>query len=163
MIRTLARLAPLLLCPAAALAACPDTTVLSCTTTGGTRALEVCLSGSTVNYSYGPPGGPAEMVLTAALGPGIYRPSTDVGARKYQGLRIANASHAYESWFAFDSLSDTPPEAGVTVLKGDDVTETALCDPGSISANFTVLGKATKAAGFCWDPASLGWVPGACD
>ena len=30
-------------------------------------------------------------------------------------------------------------------------------------ANFAVLGKATQAAGFCWDPASLGWVPGACD
>ena len=151
-----------LLAPTASFAACPDTTVLACTTNRGTAALEVCLAGSTVSYRYGPPAGPAEMVLTAALGPGIYRPSTDVGARKYQGLRIANASHAYESWFAFDSLTDTPPEAGVTVLQGEAITETVQCDPGSITANFAVLGQATEAAGFCWDPARSVWVPGAC-
>ncbi|MGL4235007.1 hypothetical protein [Tabrizicola sp.] len=147
-----------LLAPIAAQAACPDTTVLACTVAGGTKVLEVCLAGSDVSYSFGPASGPAEMALATRLGPGVYSPSTDQGRYKYQGLRISNASHAYESWFAYDSLDpQAAVEAGVHVMDDDRVVETALCDPGSITFDFTGLGPATEATGYCWDDSSYDW------
>ncbi len=147
-----------LLSPAAVQAACPGTVVLSCTVATGSKALEVCLSGPEISYSFGPPGGTVEVLLSARLGPGIYVPHAGRGRDRYQSVRISDATQTYESWVNYDSLDPTSTvAAGVYVLEGEEVVETALCDPESIIFDFSDLGPATEAAGYCWDDKSYDW------
>lgn len=148
--------------PALAVCGADETTVLDCTTRGGRNTLNVCLSGETIRYAYGPRGAVPELQLTDSVTGVEHRPWAGIGRAIWESTTFRNAGYAYEVFLSVDRMSENPgAEGGVTVSRGDEVLATVTCDPGSVTIGLWVVSDAKKALGICRDPAKQAWV--ACD
>lgn len=148
--------------PALAVCGADETTVLDCTTRGGRNTLNVCLSGETIRYAYGPRGAVPELQLTDSVTGVEHRPWAGIGRAIWESTTFRNAGYAYEVFLSVDRMSENPgAEGGVTVSRGDEVLATVTCDPGQRDHRAVGRQRCKKALGICRDPAKQAWV--ACD
>lgn len=156
----------MVLLPAAAQAACPAETFLSCPVEGG-KQVEVCIQpgnfagDGSFTYTFGPAEKP-ELDLSVPMAAGTVTPWSGVGRAIWASVGFPNAGYRYEVWHSFDRLDeDSGLEAGVNVLQGEDVVAQLVCEGGEIAPVFT-LEDAMAAAGYCWDLDESGWGRGDC-
>ena len=150
----------LCLLPLPALADCPGQTFVSCPVGGG-RWLEVCIGAEDFTYAFGPRGAP-ELRLSVPMAAGTVTPWPGVGRAIWSSVGFPNAGHVYEVWASVDRLTENPvPEAGVNVLRGDDLLAQIECQPGTAPGAF-VLEDAMAEAGWCWNLDQRRWQRGGC-
>lgn len=141
--------------PAAALASCPTETLVSCPI--GKKQLEVCLTGSTVQYRFGPAGRP-ELSLFNPIETVDYVPWNGIGRYINDMVVFHNAATSYEVWVSLDKM-DTAADytGGINVLRGGALLAQLTCNPGPKVLNLTPLSFAKEAVGQCWDPGMAHW------
>jgi hypothetical protein len=149
----------ILICLASpAAASCPDLAVLTCTTAGGAKVLEVCLAGEALTYSFGKAGKSPDITLTEPLANGTYTPWNGIGRAIWESTTFTNDGFVYEAWSSFDRLDENAVlEGGVNVLKGDRLQAEVRCDAGSVTAGFDQLFPVMQTKGFCWNRDSFVW------
>ena len=151
----------LCLLPLPALADCPGQTFVSCPVDGG-RWLEVCIGAEDFSYAFGPRSAP-ELRLSVPMAAGTVTPWSGVGRAIWSAVGFPNAGHVYEVWASVDRLTENPvPEAGVNVLRGDDLLAQIECQPGTAPGAVFVLEDAMAAAGWCWNLDARRWQRGGC-
>ena len=146
--------------PVLAACAVPGGTVLSCTTGGGAKALDVCIAGSDISYRYGPRGAAPELSLNAHVAQVEHQPWPGIGRTIWENTTFRNGSYAYEVYAAFDKIDQTD-SGGVTVYRGGSEIASVTCDPGSVTLGMWAVSDAKQAHGVCWDLNSHSW--GRCD
>lgn len=147
---------PFVLAGTAALAACPETTILSCPI--GKKQLEVCLTGPTATYSFGPRGRP-ELVLSDRIETLDYTPWNGIGRAIWETVVFHNGPVSYEVWASIDRMDrNAAYEGGVSVLKNGNQVALLRCNPGSRITDFAPLSDAKAQAGLCWDMDVTTWV-----
>ncbi len=146
----------LILSPAMAQAACPDQTVLSCPI--GKKQLEVCLTGATVTYAFGPKGAP-ELTLSEPLETVAFTPWPGVGGAIWQSVAFTNNGTTYEVWDAIQRGPDetSPREGGINVLRDDALQAQLDCKTGTVTGSVDMLYDAKTSAGQCWNTDSFQW------
>ncbi len=147
-------------------AACPaDTeTFLSCSMSGGSKVVDVCVGGAEVTYAFGPPGGVPELSLAEPLETVDYRPWPGIGRTMFERVLFQNGTVTYDVAATIDRDFDDRTESvavtvsgGITVLQGETELATLICDPDSADAPFGVLSDAKARIGQCWDLDSRVW------
>lgn len=140
--------------------ACPGgtETVLSCTAKGGQKALQVCIQGDYVTYSYGPRRGAPELQLAEAIRAVDHQPWPGVGRTIWEATTFRNGGYAYEAWIAVDRRpAGDPPAGGVTVMQGSKTIANVDCDVGTAEVGVWAVSDAKEARGICWDASSFRW------
>jgi hypothetical protein len=148
--------------PVAAQAACKGVTLVSCPVGGG-DVLEVCSTGSSFTYAFGPPAAP-ELRLSVPMSSGPVQPWPGVGSAIWSSVGFPNAGYTYEVWISVERSPDaTGPEAGVNVLQGDSIIADFVCDGGEIADPFRLQDEMYE-AGYCWNYEGFAWrSDGKCD
>lgn len=149
-----------LLAPSAALAACPGEMLLSCPV--GKKQLELCLTATTLTYSFGPKGAP-EITLTDDLRDVAYFPWPGVGSAIWDSVVFTNRDTAYEVWTSFErDPENTLTEAGINVLNGEQLVAQLTCATGSVTNDLSRLWDAKEAVGQCYNREMQLWQDGGC-
>ncbi len=144
-----------LLAPAAAGAACPGQVLLSCPI--GKKQLDLCLTATSLTYSFGPRGAP-ELALTTPIAQAAYQPWPGVGSAIWDAVTFTNNGTGYEVWTSIDRNDPNATwQGGVNVLKGEALQAQLTCAPGSVSGDLTAIFAAKEAAGQCWSFDTLRW------
>lgn len=126
----------------------------------GGKAVDICLQGEVVIYSYGPGGGAAELLLARRVeGVGMV-PWNGIGRTLWEELTFYNGTYAYAAHYAVDRLAEGAPkvEAGVEVREGERRIARVTCDAGSVTRfDFYPVYEAKEAAGQCWSRERFEW------
>lgn len=141
-------------------------TFLSCTFSGGMKALDVCSDSERATYAFGPAAGPPELALATTVADLDYEPWPGIGRTIWERVTFRNGGVAYVVHGAIER--DYPADAaaevvvtvtgGIEVMRGEEPIATLACDPGS--ADFAwgeALSNAKARAGLCLDHASRTW------
>ncbi|MEL6573809.1 MAG: hypothetical protein AAFQ64_19320 [Pseudomonadota bacterium] len=130
-----------------------DTPFMKCTFQGGAKAVEICLSGSDVSYTFGRVGNAAELALSVPVVDVDYLPWPGVGSSIWETVTFYNDGYSYEVLVGFERNPENPAHfGGITITKAGQELATLSCDPGSIDWGWgTDLFDAKAAAGLCWD------------
>lgn len=140
---------------ALALCAPESTIVLSCTTNGGTDHLDVCISGDSVTYRYGPESAP-DLTLMTIVARLEHQPWPGIGRAIWEAATFRNGAFSYEVYSSYDKF-DQISDGGVTVYQQDNEVASLACDAGSVKLGLFAIGDAKEAAGQCWDPEAQIW------
>ena len=130
----------------------PDQTVLMyCTVEDGARTLNLCLSGDTINYAFGPTGGAPTLEMTRVYEDVAYAPSIHQSGAIHEHVTLFNGNYGYEM-FTSSRLRTDPDaiaEGGIIVRLPDGQTQTLTCDAGTIIPNnpFDGIGQLARLAG----------------
>jgi hypothetical protein len=164
-------IAALVLAAPMAAAACPDgsTTFLSCTMSGGAKALDVCYADGVATYAFGPAGKTPDLALAEPIATLDYVPWPGIGSAIWETVTFRNAGYAYEvagsirrgpdETTADDTDMLVTQKGQISVMQGDRPVATLLCDPGSVSFDWTeALSDGKRAAGYELDQATREWV-----
>lgn len=155
--------------PHAALAECGGVVLISCETGNG-RHLEVCIEpgdfqgNGAFTYAFGSKGQP-DLTLRETFAAGTATPWSGVGRAIWESIAFRNDGHVYEAWHSVDRLTQDPTlEAGVNVLRGDDLLASLTCEsgPGTVIAPLFTIHDAMAEAGFCRDLTRHEWRRGGC-
>lgn len=150
----------LALLPLPAFAQCPGAEVLSCPI--GKKQLELCLTGESVTYSFGPAGKP-EMQITTAITDTAYQPWSGVGRAMWDAVSFTNKGTTYEVWTSIDRLDPQAVwEGGVNVLKNGNPITSLECAKGTVRSDLTEIFAAKESAGQCWNFDSFAWQQAPC-
>lgn len=151
----------LVLLPLPAMADCPAQTFVSCPV-GGNDRLEVCISGDTFTYAFGPAGRP-ELSLSVPMSAGTVAPWPGVGSAIWSSVSFHNGGYTYEVWASVDrNPDDANPQGGVNVLQGDAMLAQRTCQPGTVDTPAFMLEDQMADAGYCWNLDARVWVQGKC-
>lgn len=132
-----------------------------CTMKGGAKALDICRQGNVGLYRFGPGAGRAELLLGRHVRNIRLSPWGGMGSLIYEEVEFSAGDVTYQVYYAVSrSAADTPDmNAGVRVLRGDQMLADLTCDAGSVSVHdFSPLFEAKTAAGQCWQNDSSTWV-----
>ena len=148
----------LLAASAATLCACPkgSTTLLSCTMKGGSKTLDVCITGKTVTYAYGPARGKPELRLAEPVKTVRHEPWNGVSRTIWETVTFVNGPYSYEAALSFDKPSRSS-DGFLTVKKGDKEIVEIACDAGSAKIGLFALTDAKEKQGVCWDMENRLW------
>ncbi|MHA7876383.1 hypothetical protein [Roseivivax sp.] len=137
--------------------------LMRCTVKEGARQLDLCLQGGVLIYRYGPPEGPAEMLLARPVTEVDMLPWPGIGRYFWEVLTLYNGPVAYELYVSADRLDlEAPAEGGVTVIEDGEALAQLTCDPGTLSEmDLYPVFEAKEAAGQRYCPESQSW-DGAC-
>lgn len=145
---------------APALAACGGeaVTVLSCSTGGGAKTLDVCIRDGFVTYAFGPRGGTPQLDLSVPVAEIEHQPWNGIGRSIWETTTFRNAGHAYEVHISVDRLTEgQPTTGGVAVMKGGAELARVACDPGTAIIGLWAVSDAKQAVGQCWDQGRFAW------
>jgi hypothetical protein len=153
-----------LLTPLPALAQCPGEVLFSCPIKA--KTLEVCLTGGTAIYSFGPKGAP-DLTITTPVADLAYQPWPGIGRTIWDSVRFHNDGVDYEVWAALDKMMEEgQPEpdwqGGVTVTRGDEILAELACTAPPDPPWLDQLFAAKEAAGQCWNFDSQSWQTAPC-
>jgi hypothetical protein len=115
------------------IAACPSKTIFSCTTTKG-KAVEVCDSSKTVDYSFGKKGQKPEMALSVPRNAASTKQWEGIGRNMYYSVLIPNGKTTYEVFSSSDK-SGEESAYGIYVLVGGKEVATINCKPTTVTDN----------------------------
>lgn len=151
----------LTLLAAPAHAACQGDTVFSCRI--GAKLLEVCHSGDTLTYAFGPEGRP-ELALSQPLQTVAFTPWPGIGSEIWETVAFPSQDHVYEVWTSVrrDPEATYGLRGGVSVLKGEELVVQLVCDPGTPSQSLDVIYDLKVGIGQCWDMETRAWTA-SCD
>ncbi len=122
-------MASLLLTGSMAMAECKSgsTTVFSCMTAKG-KVIEVCNSGSALDYSFGKPATKPEIVVRVLRNQASTHQWQGIGRYHTYTVEIPSGDTTYSVFWGMDSLSERHEvEAGVNVLIKNDLIATVNC------------------------------------
>ena len=131
-----------------------NTLVLSCLARGGDKALDVCIgAGSrTISYSYGPPGGPAELSLSQPVAGVEHHPWPGIGRNIWETTVFHNAGYTYEVFISVDRMAeDDPVMGGVQLFRDGAEIARVECDAGTVNIGLWAVSEAKEALGYCWN------------
>lgn len=114
-----------------------ETLLMYCTVEGGARTLNLCRSGETITYAFGPTGGTPTLEMTRAFDNVSYTPSEDDDGTVRENVTLFNGNYGYEMFTASRIRTDPAAltEGGIIVLLPDGRTQTLRCDEGSVAPN----------------------------
>ena len=148
------------LCATPIFAACAGVSLVDCTVTNSRKQLELCLDGGRLTYRFGRPGAP-ELELTRDLSEIAYTPWPGIGRTIWEDVEITNegVTYAIHSWVERPLDTGEAPRSGtgLIVLQGAEPLAELTCQ-GDAAADFSPIGEALIARGFCHAPE--GWRPG---
>jgi hypothetical protein len=150
-------------------AACaPDQeTFLSCTLSGGRKALDICLDAQAATYAFGPTGGTAELSLSVPVADVDYTPWGGIGRTIWEEVVFRNEDVTYAVFGAIrrdpggDDTSDMiiTNDGGIEVRRGEERLAMLACDPGTVDFPWDeALSEAKRAVGVCRDLRNRTWV-----
>jgi hypothetical protein len=119
----------------ASYAACPSKTIFSCTTTKG-KAVEVCESPKTIDYSFGKKGAKPEMALSVPRSAASTRRWNGIGRNMYYSVLIPNGKATYEVFSNVDKF-DEETSYGIYVVVGGKELATISCKPNTVTDNIS--------------------------
>ena len=106
-----------------------QTTVFSCLTAKGKR-IQVCDAGATIDYSFGKPDAPAEIVVRAPRAQAATSQWGGVGRYISYSVQVPNGNTTYTVFTSVDKMADQPKtEAGVHVEVKRKLVATVQCAP----------------------------------
>ncbi|SHE50436.1 hypothetical protein SAMN05444273_101618 [Litoreibacter ascidiaceicola] len=146
--------------PASAVADCSPnmTTLVSCTTGKGAKALDLCTDGASVLYRFGKVGGSPDLELVRTVRQVGYTPWPGVGSAIWEAVTLDNGAYTYEVSSAVDRTPENAQvRGGVEVFQSGQHIASVQCDAGSVVTNIDALYAMREAAGLCYDPASFAW------
>src|SRR5690606_26843141 len=98
--------------------------------------LEVCIEpedsrgNGAFTYSFGPKG-QQDLTQREEFSAGTATPWSGVGRAIWESVAFRNDGHSYEAWHSVDRLTeDSALEAGVNVLRGEDLLASLTCESG---------------------------------
>jgi hypothetical protein len=117
-----------------AMAACQPSqkTVFRCSTTQG-KVIEVCDSGTAIEYSFGRPQAKPEIVVSQPRNAVTTQQWQGIGRYQYYSVNVPNGSTVYSVFDAYDSI-DQRRESGVSVEVGGKLV-TVKCSGRDTVAN----------------------------
>jgi hypothetical protein len=146
----------LALCPHPAAAACPGgDEVFSCQI--GAKSLDLCHTGDTLVYSFGPEGKP-ELTIAEPLETLDFTPWPGIGRYYWESVRFRNAGFTYEVYSSIERGPDatTGRLAELTVFEGETEVARLTCDEGTAGSLEAIYGL-KQAIGQCWDSGTETW------
>ncbi|SEC10751.1 hypothetical protein [Rhodobacter sp. 24-YEA-8] len=150
-----------LLIAAPVFAACQGESLFECRI--GKKELELCHTGSAVNYRFGAPG-KHELQINTTLSDLEYQPWPGVGRTIWEAVTFHNATTSYDVWSGFDRQDpDAKLEGGVNVLRGETLIAALDCTKGSVRSGLDLLYGAKEGIGQCWSFDDKVWITGSCD
>ncbi|WP_225027061.1 hypothetical protein [Xinfangfangia pollutisoli] len=128
--------------------------------------LEVCLTGATATYSFGPAGKP-DLTLETPVADLDFQPWPGIGRAIWQTVRFHNRGVVYEVWSSLEKqMEENQPEpawqGGVTVQQGDQVLAELSCSTAPDPSDLDLIFQAKEAAGQCWNYSTQTWQNGGC-
>ncbi|WP_123791802.1 hypothetical protein [Pacificibacter maritimus] len=138
----------------------------SCQIEGRDTEVFVCFDDHIATYSYGPTGGPAELVLSETIERVDYKPWSGSGISIHENITFYNGDYAYNVGGGFDRpFSEEDMQSDIRRFGWVEVTESGVpaasleCVPDTVSYGFGGgLHDLKQAAGLAWDSYSFTWV-----
>lgn len=151
-------------------AGCPDgqEVFTSCQIADRATEVLVCSDAQVATYSYGPIGGPPDLVLTEPVGDVDFVPWPGVGKAIHETVTFYNDRFSYQVGAGFDrpfseeEMALGPQHFGwVEVARDGAALARLTCIPSTVTYGFGDGGiyAAKIAAGLRWDDRSQTWVP----
>lgn len=111
-----------------------ETALLSCTFRAGERTLNLCLSGDTLHYAFGPTGGTPTLEMVRPFEDVRYTPFSGAGATIYENVTLYNGNTGYEMFTSSRIRvdQDALAEGGIVVLLPNGDSQTLTCDAGTV-------------------------------
>lgn len=136
-----------------------DKTGFSCDI--GAKRLEICITGQSLRYQFGPEGAP-ELTIDQDFAQTGYRPWAGIGRTIYDEVLFHADNHDYLVWQSIDKIMDEGqpvPEwqGGLYVEKDGTMVLAEDCAPGSLTAGMDLIAAELATAGYCWDRDRFGW------
>lgn len=124
----------------------------------GKKSLELCRIGDDLTYAFGPPGSP-DLTISESLTTVNFTPWPGVGSAIWENVVFVNEGFAYEVWTSQErnAEEDTPLEAGINVLNGEELVAELRCDEGTPSQALEGIWDLKESVGLCWEFDSQSW------
>ncbi|WP_428543604.1 hypothetical protein [Profundibacter sp.] len=142
--------------------ATPQDTFLSCTFSNGRKAVDVCVEGDMLTYSFGRTGKAPDLALLVPVVDADYTPWPGIGRAIWETVTFHNGKTSYVVAGVIDrkfSEEETADISGlINVVEGEETLATFDCDPGSV--DFAYGGSiydAKTAAGQCYNLEEQRW------
>lgn len=122
----------------------------------GVKYLEICHIGGDLTYAFGPKGAP-DLALSESLLTVNFTPWPGVGSAMWETLAFQNDGYSYEVWTSQERDDVSPLEAGINVLKGDEMIANMRCVPSTPSQALAGVWDLKESVGLCWDFGNQAW------